>query len=245
MKQGYEGKRLLWASELHSPICPFCGNELEETTGRERTEEVLNAVKEAERSRIARDLHDMVLQDLAYALRQVEAAQFYPSEKQMGTGLEGAIEALRRSLQGFRETVYELHPDGPRARPFVCHLKALLEKSRQMAPDLEIELVLEEEYPLRLPEATGRELAYIVQEALNNARRHSEARYVRVLLRADGDRVEAEIADDGRGFKPGATPGGLGLTTMRERAGALGGELEVRSEPGEGTRVLFRAPIPC
>ena len=244
MKQGYEGKRLLLTSELQFSSCPFCENELEETTGRERAEEVLSAVREAERSRIASDLHDVVLQDLAYALRQVETAQFYPSEEQMGTGLEGAIQALRRSLRVFRETVYELHPKGPRAKPFVCHLEAVIEKSRQMAPDLEIELVLEGEFPQRLPGTIGRDLAHIVQEALNNARRHSGARDVRVILRADGNRVEAEVADDGRGFNPGAVPGGLGLTTMRERAAALGGELEVRSEPGQGTRVLFRAPIP-
>ena len=231
-------------SELQSFSCPFCESELEETTGREKAEEVLSAVREAERSRIASDLHDVVLQDLAYALRQVEAAQFYPSEEQMGTGLEGAIDALRRALREFRETVYELHPEGPRAEPFVCHLEALIEKSRQMVADLEIELVLEGEFPQRLPGTMGRDLAHIVQEALNNARRHSGARYVRVLLRANGNRFEVEVADDGRGFKPEAAPAGLGLTTMRERAAALGGELEVRSEPGQGTRVLFRAPVP-
>ena len=86
------------------------------------------------------------------------------------------------------------------------------------------------------------ELLRIVQEALTNARRHSGARRVGVTLWVEGNDLVAEVSDDGRGFEMETAPG-IGLRSMRERAAALGGELEVQSEPGEGTWVRLRAPV--
>jgi signal transduction histidine kinase len=77
-------------------------------------------------------------------------------------------------------------------------------------------------------------------EALTNARQHSAARRVRVTLGATEGWLLVEVVDDGRGFVAGPADGGMGLSTMRERAALLGGELEVRSEPGGGTRVRLR-----
>jgi signal transduction histidine kinase len=84
----------------------------------------------------------------------------------------------------------------------------------------------------------------VAQEALTNAMRHSGARTVCVSLSARRNRVLLEVADRGRGFTPEAAPGGLGLTSMRERAQAAGGTLTVRSAPGEGTVVRLEVPVP-
>jgi signal transduction histidine kinase len=65
-----------------------------------------------------------------------------------------------------------------------------------------------------------------------------------VALGADEDHLDIEVADDGRGFAAGTADGGMGLSTMRERAALLGGELEVRSGPDEGTRVRLRLARP-
>jgi signal transduction histidine kinase len=89
----------------------------------------------------------------------------------------------------------------------------------------------------------GVELSRVLREALTNARRHSGAGRVTVSLRTEGDDLIAEVADDGRGFGPEAEPGG-GSKSMRERAAAVGGELRIESEPGRGTTVLLRAPLP-
>ena len=86
------------------------------------------------------------------------------------------------------------------------------------------------------------ELLRIVQKAMTNARRHSGARRVGVTLWAEGNDLVAEVSDDGRGFETETAPG-IGLRSMRERAAALGGKLEVQSEPGEGTRVRLWAPM--
>ena len=87
------------------------------------------------------------------------------------------------------------------------------------------------------------ELLRVLQEALTNARRHSEARNVELTLRTEDKAVLAEVADDGRGFDPGSARAGIGLSAMRERIEALGGKIEVRSRPGEGTRVGVRVPL--
>jgi signal transduction histidine kinase len=78
--------------------------------------------------------------------------------------------------------------------------------------------------------------------AVTNARRHSEARNVEVRLRTDDEAILLEVADDGRGFDPGSARAGIGLSGMRERVEALGGKIEVRSRPGEGTKVTVRIP---
>lgn len=89
------------------------------------------------------------------------------------------------------------------------------------------------------------QLFRIVQEALTNAVRHGRPSKVEVRMRAAGDLLELEVSDDGRGFDPeGRAHRGrrLGLTSMRERAAALGGELSIRSAPGEGTTVHLEVP---
>jgi signal transduction histidine kinase len=84
----------------------------------------------------------------------------------------------------------------------------------------------------------------VAQEALHNALRHSGARQIRVSLAVRQRRVVLEVADDGRGFAahPSSRPAGLGLSSMRERAGAVGGTLTIRSAPGAGTRVRLSVP---
>jgi signal transduction histidine kinase len=96
--------------------------------------------------------------------------------------------------------------------------------------------------PERLP--GGREIVRIVQEALTNVRRHSGAGHVRVEVGVEGEALYAEVRDDGRGFDPALSRVGVGRDSMRQRALDLGGEVEVRSEPGRGTRVLCRVPLP-
>jgi signal transduction histidine kinase len=82
----------------------------------------------------------------------------------------------------------------------------------------------------------------VAQEALHNALRHSGATEVSVTLSRTRRRVLLEVADNGTGFDPGLASGGLGLTSMRERAAAAGGTLRVSSTPGAGTKVRMEVP---
>ncbi|MDX6379288.1 MAG: hypothetical protein QOI57_312 [Rubrobacteraceae bacterium] len=216
---------------------------IQDITKRKEAEEALREVRNAERSRMARDLHDGVLQDLVDVLQSLNIARIAPESLGSSIDLEREVEVLRRAVRGIREAIYDLHPEASRGqRSFVQDVESLVELERRMAPDRDIDLVVTEGFPTEFSGATSRELFRIIQEALTNTRRHSAARHVRVTLGITGDEVWAEVSDDGKGFDPGATRGGMGLTAMQERAFLLGGNLEVIAEPGEGTRVRLRVP---
>ena len=82
----------------------------------------------------------------------------------------------------------------------------------------------------------------VCQEALANVRKHAAARQVRVRLRYVGTAVRLTVTDDGKGFDPGGTHGGYGLTGMRDRVSQVGGTVEVASVPGRGTEVSAEVP---
>ena len=210
-------------------------------TERKLAEEALREAREAERRRIARDMHDRVLSDLVYALSEIQIKQELSGEDE---GLKDAAEAMKRSVEGLRAAIFEIRLDETLERSLASSLEALAELTRRMARGrYTVELSLGEGVAEAVPAATGKELVRIIQEALNNARRHSGARKIRVTLKLEGDGVLAEVSDDGRGFEPRSSVGGVGTNSMRDRAEALGGELEVDSEPGKGTTVRFKGPL--
>jgi signal transduction histidine kinase len=188
-------------------------------------------------------LHDVVLQDLTYALQSLRVTRRMPAEARRDEETEGQIEALERSVGGLRDAIYELRLESAQEQPLARTLFAIVELNRQMAPERALELVVDEGFPASISGPASLEVARIVQEALANVRRHSGARRATVTLGTAGGAVLVEVEDDGRGFEPGQ-PAGMGLTGMRERASALGGELEVEGERDAGTRVLLRVPLP-
>ncbi|HET7479909.1 MAG TPA: PAS domain S-box protein [Rubrobacteraceae bacterium] len=211
-------------------------------TERKRLEESLYEIREAERRRIARDLHDVVLQDLAGALQGMQAARIEARRAGAEIGLEQEIDALRRASKGLRNAIYNLRLEG--RQTFVRAVESLVELNSQMTPEREITLTLQDGFPQELPECVSVEMLRVLQEALSNARRHSGASRVEVALSMEGDLLRAEIRDDGRGFDPHSARIGLGISGMRERASALGGELEIEGHPGRGVGIRVEIPIP-
>jgi two-component system nitrate/nitrite response regulator NarL len=207
-------------------------------------EDSLEEVREAERSRIARDLHDDALQDLTNALVKVQLVQSISKDPEVSRQLGQLLAVLDRIGPHLRGAIYDLRLEAEQERPFSELLESLVELQHTMAPEYEIRLqvgdgLLEEPLGKR-----GREVLRIVGEALTNARRHSRARNVLVSVRTEQGKLSVEVSDDGRGFhpekEPSATPtatGGTGIKGMRERARALGADLKIQSEPGRGTKV--------
>ncbi|WP_323127019.1 LuxR C-terminal-related transcriptional regulator [Rubrobacter tropicus] len=151
--------------------------------------------------------------------------------------------ALTRSVRGLRSAVHDLSLEPEAGGPFHRSVEALVELNRQMNPGCRLDLEVDESFPDELPTKTSKELLRVVQEALANARRHSEADRVRVVARVvQNERLRIEISDDGKGFDPEEVPAGVGTRGMRERVRALGGDLEVAGVPDGGARVTVEVP---
>ncbi|HZG62853.1 MAG TPA: PAS domain S-box protein [Rubrobacteraceae bacterium] len=239
--------RVMWASVGARAVCDGDDNLLgyegtvEDVTERKRAEVALREIREAERRRIARDLHDEAMQDLVFVIQSLQYAQLTSADRGSDDRLEQEVSALRRVVAGLRNAVYDLRL-GSEDRSFLQSLEALVELNRQMAPERELNLNVQEGFPEEIDGNIGVELLRIFQEALVNIRRHSNASYAQITLGRKEDRIWVEIEDDGQGFEPGKG-GGIGLTGMRERAHALAAELQIRSEPGKGTTLRFSAKL--
>ncbi len=239
-----------WSVIKASPVFDEWGqvllavNIFRDVTERKRVQERLREVREAERSRMARDLHDGALQDLSYAMAEMQLVRRLSEAPALIERMDSAIDVLKRGGRSLRDAVYDLRQEGIRGQSFVHSVQSLLDLNQQMNAGYDVELTVGEGFPDDLPESVGGELLRIVQEALTNVRRHSEAGRVIVSLTAAGEQVRIEVSDNGRGFDPDNVEFGVGLRSMRERAGILEGELQVESEPGNGTRVRLITSVP-
>ena len=213
----------------------------EEERDRLRHQEIEARTQREERRRIARDLHDVVLQDLSGALQSLRLTHLRAKGLGMNLDLEEELEALGRATSGLRSAMYDLRHE--KERSFVKSVESLVELNRQLTPERKIALAIGEGFREAFPQEVGVELLRVLREALTNVRRHSRARSVEVRLQTEGETLVAEVTDDGRGFDPEAAQGGVGLVGMSERVEGLGGKIEVRSPPGGGTKVMVRVPL--
>lgn len=211
-------------------------------TERIRAEQTLEEIRRAERRRIARDLHDIVLQDLSGALQSLRLTDLRARGSGEALDLGEELAALGRATSGLRSAIYDLRHEG--RQPLAKSIESLVELNRQLMPGCKVVLSVEEGFPEGLPQSTSVEVLRVVQEALANARRHSGAERVAVSLRAEGgENIVAEVEDDGRGFDRRTVRAGVGLSAMHERAAGLGGRIGVNSRPGAGTKVALRVPV--
>lgn len=199
----------------------------------------------AERTRIARELHDVIAHGLGVVVVQSEAALHSPGAAAPDTrrALDAIRSTARAALTETRRVLGMLRAGGapPPPQPALEDLPALA--AGFTAAGLEVALHIEGDPP---PLDRGLQLSVyrIVEEALTNALRHGAAAHARVTLACTPAALELTIADDGRGVTPEAAPAaeGHGLTGMRERVAMLHGTLEVAPVPDGGYRV--RATIP-
>ncbi len=242
-----------WASGFVRPVLGEGGDLIgfskvaRDLTELKRAEEAVDQVRRAERDRLARDLHDLVLQDLVYAFQACDAHRFLGrGETEVGSlpGLGAVIDSLRRASQGVRQAIHELREGETVGRALARAVGDLAEMERRRSPGIAVELAVSEGFPEELPKEVCKDVLLVVGEALANVRRHARARRVRVALRATGEEIVVEVSDDGAGFDPRQTPGSVGLRAMRERTALLNGRLEVLSEPAGGTTVRLRVPRP-
>jgi len=192
-----------------------------------------------ERNRLARDLHDSVMQALYGVTLYAEASmrQIEMGETEMaGDHLREIRDTTEDALREMRLLIFELRPPVLSQDGLVSALRSRLESVEERVG---IRTILDVRCPGRLPAVVEEELYRVVLEALNNSLRHAEASTVEVELYYERGVVALEISDDGTGFDPQAARqrGGFGLRSMEERVAHLGGLFSLESHPGEGTRI--------
>ena len=196
-----------------------------------------------ERRRIAAELHDGPVQDLAglsYSLSAAAQTEASPTARET---LDRAAAGTRDSMRQLRSLLVEIHPPNLRASGLQAAMADLLAPLQARGIDTELTV----EPGIGLDEEAERLVYRAAAEALRNVQRHAEATRVRVAVTRGGGHVRLEVTDDGRGFAPGERErrreeGHVGLSLLEELAARAGGGLEIRSAPDEGT--TFRLELP-
>ena len=215
---------------------------------RERTLKARFAAALDERTRLAREIHDTLLQGFTgISLKLVAATGKLAGPPEVVTALRDVIVLAQKTLVDARRAVWDLRsPSGPGA-DFTAALRAAAEDSAR-GTGLAIEYLTEGEPRPLDAEVEGASLR-VVQEAITNVVKHAGATTVRVRLEFGERRMRLSVTDDGRGFDMRShlpTFGGhWGLLGMRERASQIRGRLRVRSTPGRGTKVVLWVPYPA
>ncbi|MEU3329923.1 sensor histidine kinase [Streptomyces albus] len=214
----------------------------------ERRSRVAEDARNAERARIARELHDVVTHHVTAMVVQSEAARYLTAAPdRLDQALTAVSDTGRRAITDLRHLLDLLNPDhgtghgGEDRTPPVGRLLTLVEQTRRAGQPVEF---TEEGTP---PAATGSAdlVAYrVVQEALTNALKHDHGSRTSVLVRHGEREITVEVGTDGSGTRDAAPGGsGRGLEGLRERVGVLGGDFSAGRRPDGG--FLVRARIPA
>ena len=209
-----------------------------------RSRRYLTEGREKERERLAQEIHDGPVQDLHGLHMQLKSMPDAPDPDRMET----MAEELMRVTGELRALSADLHPPALQRFGLASALRSHADRLRERHSALQIDLDLTDDVG-PLPDEQALALFRVAQEALNNAAQHGNASLVRVRLRRDDRAVELTVRDDGDGFVPPsdwhdlAEQDHYGLLGMRERAEAVGADLDIDSRPGDGTRVHLRCAL--
>lgn len=194
-----------------------------------------------ERTRLARELHDGLAQDLWFAKLKHERLVPYVPDDQHELAAE-VTQALDSAIAEAKQAVVTMRAGEERDRP----LEELMSRT---IDDFAVRSGVRADFsaadlPRALSPRTQIEVLRVLQEALTNVRKHADATVVRVSAEVEGAALRLMIVDNGRGFRPEESSGdGLGVQGMRERARLMGGDLRVISEPSGGTTVDLLVPV--
>ena len=197
--------------------------------------------QEAERARIARELHDDINQQLAILSIELDGLRSDQLQVHSAKRLSRAMETTQGISTSVRELSHRLHPSKLRLIGLVAALDNL---RRDLSPPHLPIAFCHRNVPAEIDQNIALCVFRVAQEALGNAVKHSDAGHIWVDLTGGPSSVALTITDDGKGFDVNGPPNaGLGLISMRERVESVGGVLEIHATPASGTRLTVTVPI--
>ena len=194
-----------------------------------------------ERERIAKDLHDGIIQSIyAVGLSLEDLPELVDEDREEAHNrIDRAIDALHVTIRDIRNFIMGLRPELLDQHDLVGSLEALAEEVR-LSSMIEVDTAVDAAAAAALPEHARAPIFHITREALSNVARHSHATRASVVLRRDKGAVVLEIGDNGVGFEPGLDRASThqGIANMTTRAARHGGRLSIESATGAGTRII-------
>jgi signal transduction histidine kinase len=194
-----------------------------------------------DRERIAKELHDGAIQALFAVGMNLQGSALLAGSDDLRARIENAVEELDRVIRDLRNYIFGLRPGILADRQLDQALQQLVQEFGQRTEVLAI-AEIDPQVAAELASRAG-DVVQLAREALSNVSRHAQATTCRVSLYTDERDAVLEVDDDGRGFdRAKATGTGQGLRNLRERAERLGGQAEIHSALGDGTRVRVTIP---
>jgi PAS domain S-box-containing protein len=218
---------------------------IRDVTDRERSEEELRSVQaelamSEERDRIARDLHDTVIQQLFAIGMTLQSLVGSLTDPELSERLDWAVDELDRTIREVRTVIFGLQ--APRGEGGLRSQIMFLAHEARRTLGFEPRVRFTGLVDTAVTDQVAEQVVLAAREALANVVRHANATEVAVAVRVADGRIRLVVADDGNGIDP-ATPRGHGLRNLEERAGALRGTCSIETNPGAGTTVTWDVPV--
>jgi signal transduction histidine kinase len=194
-----------------------------------------------DRERIAKDLHDGVIQSLFAVGMGLQGTSMASGDPRVAERIEAAVEEIDRVIRDLRNYIFGLRPGALADRALDAALRELAAEFEQRSGVVTV-AEIDPAVASELSSVAG-DVLQLAREALSNVGRHSGAATCRLSLTRAQDRAVLEIDDDGAGFDPSTAPRGDGLMNLEQRAEAAGGRSVIESEPGRGTTVRVEVPL--
>lgn len=194
-----------------------------------------------ERERIARELHDGIIQSLFAVGMRLQGTALLAGSPTTAARIDGAVDELDRVIRDLRNYIFGL-------RPGILADRQLDQALQELGDDLQkrsgarVEVKVDAELAASLS-SRSHQIVQLTREALSNVARHAQAGRSSVRLAREGKVAVLMIEDDGVGFDAGSGSGGNGLRNMRERTEAMGGAMLIKSEAGKGTSLQMTFPV--
>jgi len=220
----------------------FCASDI---TNEKRLEAEIVRISELEQQRIGQDIHDDLCSQLSGigCLAKVLVQQLSRHQRDEAELMGRITEMVADAGEKAREIAKGLVPAALETRGLVGALRDLVERNGATF-GTKVELEFEDEDELAgLGTAVAAQVYRILQEALTNASKHSDAERIKVEVRMRERRLELSVKDDGKGMCPDSVTAGLGLLTMRRRSEIIGAEFDIHASPGEGTEIRLSVPL--
>ena len=202
------------------------------------------SAQEGERRRIARELHDGLIQDLAgVAMELGRRVAAPPSSTQLKQDLRSLQDRVIKAAEAARHVAYELHPTEVDDLGLEKALRAYCDElSKENGINIRFQ---SRKVPKALKRETASCLYKVAQEGLRNVLKHTNAKRAKLTLTTVDGHIQLRLDDDGQGFQISSLQGaaGLGIAGMRERVQLVNGKFDINSEPGKGTQVVAEIPL--